>query len=70
MSAGTMPIYNMRLAGYLMQRGFVLLDMKPNTNAPHKNVFYFTDTAEVKTAISDYLQRKDKSNGKSTAKSK
>lgn len=51
---GTMPVYTMRLAGYLMTRGFVLLDMKPNYRYPERNVFYFCDTAEIKQTIKDY----------------
>ena len=54
MSAGTMPVYTMRLAGYLMQQGFVLLDMKKNYKYPERNVFYFGNTPEIQEKISSY----------------
>ena len=68
-SNGTMPIYKMRLAGYLMTRGFVLLDMKPNYRFPDRNVFYFTDTAEIRQAIEQYIERMmNNTNGNTKAK--
>jgi len=43
-----------RLAGYLMQRGFVLLDMRPNPEVPHRNVFIFRESSDIKAAISEF----------------
>ena len=59
MKTSTMPIYSMKLAGYLMQKGFVLLSMKPNYKFPERNVFYFTDAEETKKAIDEYKQKED-----------
>lgn len=50
----TIAIYSMKLAGMLMQKGFVLLSMDRNLNGSGKNVFYFNDSPELKTFIADY----------------
>lgn len=47
-------IFSMKLAGILMQNGFVLVDMRPNTNGSGKNVFYFNDSSELEKIISQY----------------
>jgi hypothetical protein len=49
-----------RLAGYLMQRGFVLLDLRPNPDMPHLNVFIFRDSPEIKEAIRDFGAEKNR----------
>jgi len=54
----TIAIYNMRLAGYLMLNGFVLMDTKLNDNGSGKRVFIFKDTPELKAAMQDYLSKK------------
>lgn len=51
------PIYNMRLAGHLMNRGFILVDMAPNKRQRDKNVFYFKDTVQIQEAIQEYLNK-------------
>lgn len=51
-------IKNMRLAGYLMQRGFVLVDIAKNTDGSGRNVFFFNDTTELNNAMSKYLREK------------
>jgi len=51
----TRPIFKQKLAGYLMQRGFVLVAMAPNKQKPNLNVFYFRDTPEIEEAINSYL---------------
>lgn len=33
-------VYNQRMAGYLMQRGFVLIDMRPDLKNTRRNVFF------------------------------
>lgn len=47
-------IFSMKLAGLLMQKGFVLVEMKPNTNGNGKNVFYFNDSPELERVVSAY----------------
>lgn len=47
----------MKLAGYLMQRGFVLVDMRPNTDGSGRNVFFFNDTPELQSAKNNYMSR-------------
>lgn len=47
-------IFSLRLAGFLMQRGFVLLRMNRNLDDPTKNVFLFKDSKEIESAIQEY----------------
>ena len=54
----TIAIYNMRLAGFLMLNGFVLIDTKLNDNGSGKRVFIFKDTPELKAAMQNYLDSK------------
>lgn len=42
-------VYNQRLAGYLMQRGFVLIALAPREN--RKNMFLFRNTPALHDAI-------------------
>lgn len=56
--ATTKPVYKQRLAGYLMQRGFVLVAMAPNVKNPNMNTFFFRDSPELNGAIQAYLNRK------------
>lgn len=49
-------IFSQKLAGYLMFRGFVLVDMDENRNQAGKHVFYFNDSADLQAAITDYKQ--------------
>lgn len=48
----------MRLAGYLMTKGYILLATAPNEKDTHHNVFYFKDTPQIQDAIQDYLNRR------------
>lgn len=50
-------IFSMKLAGILMQNGFVLVDMKPNTNGSGKNVFYFNDSPDLEKIVTQYKSR-------------
>lgn len=52
-------IFSMKLAGYLMQRGFVLLDMRKNTDQSNRNVFIFNESDELRNAIDDYSREKN-----------
>ncbi|GIO93546.1 DUF5659 domain-containing protein [Paenibacillus lactis] len=47
-------IHYQRLAGYLMQRGFVLKELRPNEKFPHLNVFVFRDSEELRTAMGEF----------------
>jgi hypothetical protein len=50
-------IYSQKLAGYLMQKGFVLIDMQPDMKKTGKNVFFFNDTPQLKSAMDEYMSR-------------
>lgn len=47
-------VKNMRLAGKLMARGFVLKDMKPD-NGSGRNIFIFKNSPELIDAINEIL---------------
>ena len=55
--ATTFPVYLQKMAGFLMYRGFVLVDIAPNNKTPNKNVFFFRESPEIQEAISDYLSK-------------
>lgn len=40
-----------------MQRGFVLVDMQPDLKKTGRNVFFFKDTQQLKSAIDEYMSR-------------
>ena len=51
-------IFNQRMAGYLMQKGYVLIDMRPDMKSrSRKNVFFFKDTQQLRKSMSDYINR-------------
>ena len=50
-------VYSQKMAGYLMQRGFVLIDMQPDLKKTGRNVFFFNDTPQLKSAIDEYMSR-------------
>ena len=45
------------MAGYLMQKGFVLIDMQPDLKKTGRNVFFFKDTPQLKSTIDEYMSR-------------
>lgn len=47
-------IFSQRLAGHLMIKGFVLVGMEQGRNNSGKNVFYFNDSDELRTAMDEY----------------
>ena len=53
-------IFSQKLAAYLMDRGFVLCDMKRDSKGSGKNVFYFKETPELIQAIFDFGNSKKK----------
>lgn len=51
-------IFNQRMAGYLMLKGYVLLEMRPDIKSTsHKNIFIFRDTPQLRQSMSDYLMQ-------------
>lgn len=48
-----MVIYNQKLAGILMQKGFVLQGMGTNKHDTTKNVFFFKDTKSIREVIKE-----------------
>jgi len=50
----TFTIFNQRLAGWLMQRGFVLIDIAVAKDDSGRNVFFFSNTPALHEAIHDY----------------
>lgn len=50
-------IYSQKMAGYLMQKGFVLVDMQPDLKKSGRNVFFFKDSPQLKSAIDEYMSR-------------
>ena len=54
-------IYSQRMAGYLMQRGFVLINMREDLQHSRRNVFFFKESPELSAAIGEFLKvNKDK----------
>ena len=53
----TYIVYSQKMAGYLMQRGFVLIDMQPDLKKTRRNVFFFYNTPQLKSAINEYINR-------------
>ena len=59
-------IFSQKLAGILMQKGFVLVEMRPNTNGNGKNVFYFNDSPELEKVIVEAIERQEAAEGITT----
>lgn len=49
------PIYNQKLAGFLMMSGYRLMGMEENTKYKGKNVFYFMESANIRKSIQAYF---------------
>ena len=49
----------MRLAGYLMMNGFVLLDVEPHKFIKDKRVFIFKNSKELEQKIKNYKKLKE-----------
>lgn len=50
----TFYVKSQRLAGFLMQQGFVLHSMKPDIDSTRRNIFLFTNSKELHAAINAY----------------
>ena len=53
-------VFSQRLAGYLMQKGFVLLRMNTNLDDNYKHVFLFKNSPAISLAISQYKNNTEK----------
>lgn len=53
-------IFNQRMSGYLMMKGFVLADMRPNEDGSGKNVFYFKESNDLLSAMKEYIEIRNK----------
>ena len=53
----TFYVKAMKLAGFLMQKGFVLHGVKPEENS-NRNLFLFTNSPQLLKAIEQYKQIK------------
>lgn len=49
-----MVVYSLRMAGYLMMHGFVLMDLREHIDGSGKKVFYFINSPELKKVMEDY----------------
>lgn len=49
------PIYNQKLAGYLMLQGYRLMGMEENERYKGKNVFYFMESEKIRKSIQIYF---------------
>lgn len=47
-------IFNQRLAGYLMQSGFVLKRMGKSDKDVTKNIFFFNESDELLKVVKEY----------------
>ena len=54
------PIYNQRLAGYLMLNGFVLKGIDKNEDGSNRTVFFFNDSGELSRSINEFFDMKVK----------
>lgn len=50
------PIKKQQLAGYLMQRGFVLRGIEANLDNSGRNVSLFNDSERLQEAIENYFK--------------
>ncbi len=53
-------IYSIRLAGWLMYQGFVLMDLRENERCPGRKVFYFKKSDSLEKEMEKYLKTKNK----------
>ena len=51
-------IFNQKLCGYLMMKGFVLVAMSKNKHCTNKNVFFFNNSEELQESINEFTKRK------------
>jgi hypothetical protein len=49
--------FSMKLAGFLMQRGFVLKRMEKSTRNPNRNVFLFNESEDLINVVKEYMNK-------------
>lgn len=49
-----MAVFSLRMAGYLMMHGFVLLELREHIDGSGKKVFYFKKTKALEKVMEDY----------------
>lgn len=54
----TFKVFNQRLAGFLMLRGFKLLAVEPNRNIEAPNIFTFEKSEKLNRTIQQYNEIK------------
>lgn len=57
------PVYNQRLAGFLMMSGYRLMGVKENERYNGKNVFYFMESKNIRKSIQTYFGNVKQING-------
>jgi len=53
MNRRSFTCFSMRLAGFLMLRGFVVFEMRKDQKT-NRNVFVFNDSNELRSAVEEY----------------
>ncbi len=54
------PVFMPQIAIKLEKRGFKLIKIAPNKKKPQFNVYYFEDTVELHTALTEIIARRNK----------
>lgn len=54
----TVTIFNQKLAGYLMLKGFVLAGMRPDRDGSGRNLFFFKDSEELRKRMNSFKSMK------------
>ena len=49
------PVYNQKLAGFLMMSGYRLMGIEENKKYKGKNVFYFMESEKIRESIQIYF---------------
>ncbi|MGN0521994.1 MAG: DUF5659 domain-containing protein [Eubacterium sp.] len=52
-------VFNQRLAGFLMLKGFKLLEVEPNRNIKDFNIFIFEKSNKLDKALTQYQEIKN-----------
>lgn len=51
-----MAVFSLRMAGYLMMHGFVLMNMKDHYDGSGKKVYYFINSPELVKVMNEYKE--------------
>lgn len=55
-------VKSLKLAGYLMQNGFRILRVEPNTKFKEKDVYIFEQSKKLSDCIFEYINERTKEN--------